>query len=84
MTFDPEKAMKSVRETITRWVPGMRVWNRASGKRAVVTGFFLGADGSCLIQASYGDSNLNHYPLELSATRITEDDEAESWREEDA
>ncbi len=60
----------------------MRVWNRASGKRGIITGYFTGADGSTLVQASYGDCNLNHYPLELSATRIVEDDEAEEWREE--
>lgn len=82
--FDSETVLRAFRDTITRWKPGMRVWNRANGKRGIVSGYFTGADGSTLIQVSYGEGNFNHYPIELSATRITEDDDAEAWREEDA
>lgn len=79
--FNPDAVMAAFRATITRWRPGIRVWHRASGRRGVVTAYVVCADGAIMIQVAYGDSTVNHYSIELSAVRISEDDEAETWRE---
>ena len=82
MNADSETIQKAFRDVVTRWLPGMRVWHRSSAKRGVVTGYLVCADASILLQVAYGDSTFNVYPLELSVTRVTEDDEAEEWKEQ--
>lgn len=79
--MNTDEITAAFREVISRWRPSMRVWHRGHGRRGIITAYSVCADGSILLQVAYGDSTMTHYPCELSAVRISEDDEADAWRD---
>lgn len=77
-----EKTLKEAEQIMRRWKPGTRVWHRANGRRGLIDGFLICADGAIMVRVSWGDNQTPNYPFELSATRVSDDDD--DWRNDEA
>lgn len=81
--MDVLKALNEARAVMMRWEAATVVWHRASGRRGLVDGWKICADGTCLISVTYGDGAGIHYVFELSQTRVADNEDGEDWKTED-
>lgn len=78
--MDVGKTLNDARAILQRWPAGAFVWHRANGRRGIVEGWKICADGAILISVSWGDTCGLHFFFELSARPVPEGSEGEEWR----
>lgn len=74
-----------LRPVLERWPAGMIVWHRADGRRGVVVEHSINGDGFVGVVVSFDPNSGERQcqTLELSAVKITADDEGEGWKTDD-
>lgn len=83
--MNKDKLLKEVSRMMDEYPPGVRVWHKACGRRGVVAGWNLFADGTVGIRVDYGSGGYsNEMVSSLSATKPPAGDgdgDGEAWKD---
>lgn len=75
--------LHKLKPVLERWPAGMIVWHRADGRRGVVVEHSINGQGAVGVCVSFDSMGADRQcqVAELSAVKITADDEGEGWRD---
>jgi hypothetical protein len=77
-----ESMLKALALLMDEWPCGEVVWNRATGKRAIIVGYKVLADQSTSLMCDYGgDGYATEMPLSMSASRVSDGTEGDEWKD---
>lgn len=74
--------LKSLAVLMDEWPMGELVWNRVTGKRAIIVGYKVLADHSPSLMCDYGgDAYATEMPLSMSASRVSDGTDGDEWKD---
>ena len=76
-----EQTLKLLARVSIEFPFGKTVWHRGNGARGVVVGYKVCCDGGVLVCVAWGESEDSNYPVELSVTKVSTDDDGDEWKE---
>lgn len=77
-----EEIIKRLRPIVDEWPLGNLVWHRAHGKRGVIVGYAVSADGGPLLRVDYGDNGFPaELPICMSGTKVNDGTDGDEWKD---